>query len=86
MYWLQLCRIDDLIVLEVVDSSVADEIEIIAENCPSCRIAHQVGAILESLATAGEVSKRACKTLLALLLIPLGAIGMNLTMRSTMWL
>ena len=42
MYRLQLCRIDDFVVLKVVDSRIGDEVKIVAEHSASRRIAHSL--------------------------------------------
>lgn len=50
MHRLQLCRIDDPVVLKVVDSRIGDEVKIVAEQRASRRIAHEVGPMFEKLA------------------------------------
>jgi len=50
VHWFQLGTIDDLVASKVVDSCVADEIEVVAEDCASRRIADEVGSIFENFA------------------------------------
>ena len=50
MYRFQLCRIDDLVVLKVVDSHIGDEVKTVAEHSAGSRIVHQVGAMFKNLA------------------------------------